>query len=315
MKADTQFFLDHLNNAEDRRRFITTYQNAWSLAALKHFGLKVISCMSLTPQLLYHSYLPTDKPRFTVRNSDDFFPNDPTSHSWHIFLNAHNAVLSQHLNVIPDWDMFQTNHPWSAFHAAARCVSGGLMCFTDEPGKHDLNLINQVTAKTPSGRIILRPGIGKTTDVYAAHKAQTLCKISTYWGGNGAESAILGVFNVGKHPITEIIRLQQFQNLRHDQTYVIHSCHNRVSRRVMLEEEAPVAVLSLEEWGYQILTAVPLHTVPIPDHPFAHSVAVLGLLDKMTGVAAIRYMKVGVDDPARGVKLKLALKALGLLGK
>lgn len=271
--------------------------------------------MSLTPQLLFHSYLPADKPRFTVRNSDDFSPNDPTSHSWHIFLNAHNAVLAQHLNIIPDWDMFQTNHPWSAFHAAARCVSGGLICFTDEPGKHDLNLINQMTAKTPAGRVILRPEVGKTTNVYAAHKAQTLCKISTYWGGNGAESAILGVFNVGRHPITEILRLKQFQNLRHDQTYVIHSGRNRVSRRVMLDDEAPVAVLSLEEWGYQILTAVPLHTVSIPHHPFAHSVAVLGLLNKMTGVAAIRYMKVGVDDPARGVKLKVALKALGRLGE
>lgn len=52
VKADTRFFLDHLNNAEDRRRFTTTYQNAWSLAALKYFGLKVISCMSLNFEVL-----------------------------------------------------------------------------------------------------------------------------------------------------------------------------------------------------------------------------------------------------------------------
>lgn len=228
VKADTQFFLDHLNNAEDRRRLTTTYQNAWSLAALKYFGLKVISCMSLTPQLLFHSHLPTGKPRFTVRSSDYFFPNDPTSHSWHVFLNAHNAVLAQHLNIIPHWDMFQTNHPLSAFHAAARCVSGGMIYITDEPGKHDINLINQMTAKTPAGRVIFRPEVGKTTNLYAAHKAQTLCKTSTHWGGNGVESAILGLFNVGRHPITEILRLGAFQNIRHDQTCVVHSCHNRV---------------------------------------------------------------------------------------
>lgn len=33
--------------------------------------------------------------------------------------------MTQHLNVIPDWDMFQTVHEYSGFHAAARCVSGG----------------------------------------------------------------------------------------------------------------------------------------------------------------------------------------------
>lgn len=82
----------------------------------------------------------------------------------------------------------------------------------------------------------------------------------------------------------------------------------------MLEVEAAVAFISLEEWGYQILTAVTLHTVSIPDHPFVHSVAVIGLLGKMTVVAPIRYMKVSVDDSARGVKLKVALKTLGRLG-
>lgn len=136
-----------------------------------------------------------------------------------------------------------------------------------------------MTAKKPAGRDILRPEVGKTTNVYAAHKAQTLCKISTYRGGNGAESAILGVFNVGRHPITEILGLKLFPNLRHDETYVIHSGHNRVSRRLMLGEKGPVAVISLEEWGYQILTAVSLHTVSILDHPLTNSVAVFDFLD------------------------------------
>ena len=43
----------------------------------------------------------------------------------HVFANAHSALFVQHLNVLPDWDMFQTSHAYSGFHAAARCVSGG----------------------------------------------------------------------------------------------------------------------------------------------------------------------------------------------
>lgn len=134
-------------------------------------------------------------------------------------------------------------------------------------------------------------------------------------GGNGAESAILGLFNVGRHPITEILRLGAFQNVRHDQAYVIHSCHNRVSRRVMPEDEAPVPILGLEEWGYQVLTAVRLHTVSIPNRPFSNSVAVLGLLDEMAGETAIRNTKDSVKNPVRGVKIRVTLKALGRLGE
>lgn len=148
-----------------------------------------------------------------------------------------------------------------------------------------------------------------------AYKAQTLCKISTHWGGNGAESAILGLFNVGRHPITEILRLGAFQNVRHDQAYVIHSCQNKVSRRVMLEDEAPVPILGLEEWGYQVLTPVTLHTVSIPNRLFSNSVAVLGLLDEMVGEAAIRNTKDSVKNPVRGVKIRVTLTALGGLGE
>ncbi|KAH9826905.1 glycoside hydrolase family 36 protein, partial [Teratosphaeria destructans] len=153
-KTDAQFFLDLLHRAPDRRALTTAYQDAWTLAHLRHFSSRAISCMSQTPQLMFHSQLPTNKPRLLVRNSDDFFPDVEASHPWHIFCNAHNAVFTQHLHVLPDWDMFQTSHPWASFHAAARAVSGGPIYFTDEPGKHDIQLLGQMTAQTPRGRTV-----------------------------------------------------------------------------------------------------------------------------------------------------------------
>ena len=151
--------------------------------------------------------------QITVRNSDDFFPDEPSSHSWHIFCNAHNAVMTQHLNVIPDWDMFQTNHAYSAFHAAARCVSGGPVCFTDKPGEHNIDLINQMTRKAPVKRIILRPDVGKSTQVYVGHDERTFCKIATYSGPEGSGSSILGVFNVGESPLLDFVALEVFPNI------------------------------------------------------------------------------------------------------
>lgn len=64
--------------------------------------------MSQAPQTLFHSLLQDKTPAVSHRNSDDFFPDVTDSNPWHIFVNAHNALLDRHLNVVPDWDMFQT---------------------------------------------------------------------------------------------------------------------------------------------------------------------------------------------------------------
>ncbi|MCQ6463597.1 hypothetical protein NPN16_24840, partial [Vibrio parahaemolyticus] len=76
-------------------------------------------CMSQFPQALFHALLPQIRPPVTARNSDDYFPDAPSSHRWHVWVNAHNAVLTQYLNVVPDWDMFQTVHEFADYHAAA----------------------------------------------------------------------------------------------------------------------------------------------------------------------------------------------------
>ncbi|KAL8703164.1 MAG: hypothetical protein Q9201_003640 [Fulgogasparrea decipioides] len=110
VKTDAQFFLDVMDDADDRRRFIKTYQDAWTIASLRYFSIKAISCMSQIPQILFHTQLPTNKPRLMVRNSDDFFPDVPSSHPFHIFTNALTSLLTSHLNVLPDWDMLYVPH-------------------------------------------------------------------------------------------------------------------------------------------------------------------------------------------------------------
>lgn len=321
--------MEHLDNADDRRRFITTYQNAWTLAAVKYFGRKVISSMSLAPQFIFYSHLPLNKPCYAIRNSDDFFPNEPSSHTWHIFCNAHVSVLTQHLNILPDWDMFQTNHVWSAFHAAARCISGGLIYFTDEPGKHDLGLIDQMTAQAATSRIILRPDVGKSTQVYAGHLEPVLCKFGTYWGPDGiVGSVILGVFNVGHHPLSEFLSLGAFPKIQPDQAYVIRAhTTGGISRRVTLHDDTPAILVNLPQWGYEILTAFPLLSFTIPRSSTTTppttaqitEIAILGLLNKMTGVAAVKKVETKLlgdnEQTAQKLKIKITLKALGILGK
>ena len=131
VKTDVQYLLDQVDDAKDRRELITTYLDAWSAAVFCQFEGSAISSMSQMLRNLFQNQLLPNKPRVVVRKSDDFFPDGPTSHSWHISCNAHYAVLTQHLDLVPEWDMFQTNHAYSSFHN---------VYITDKPGFHNLDL-------------------------------------------------------------------------------------------------------------------------------------------------------------------------------
>jgi len=184
VKTDAQFMSDLWTSAPVRRSLINKYLDAWAIQSMRHFSSRAISCMSQTPDILFHSQLPKNRPPFLVRNSDDFFPDVVASHPWHVFVNAYNSLFTRFLNVLPDWDMFQTVHDYSAFHAAARCVSGGPIYITDAPGEHDLNLIGQMTATTIRDEtVVLRNSVvGRTTAPYVGYHDDVLLKVGSYNG-------------------------------------------------------------------------------------------------------------------------------------
>lgn len=315
VKTDAQFFLDLLLHAPDRRKLITEYQDAWTIAHLRHFSSRAISCMSQFPQAIFHSQLPQNKPTLLLRNSDDFFPGVEASHAWHIFCNAHNSLLTQHLNALPDWDMFQTSHDWAAFHAAARCVSGGPIYFTDKPGEHDLELIGQMCAQTVQDKtVILRPSrVGKTVEPYNPYDAQKLLKIGTYVGMSEVGSGILGVFNVGKSNLTEFVRLDEFPGTEKGE-YVVGSFRlQEVSGPMHRGDDKAFVGLEMGTRGWDILTAYPAPSFHLSSSRQPVRAAVMGLLGKMTGAAAVSSAKARVEPNGR-LRVSVSLKALGVLG-
>jgi hypothetical protein len=322
VKTDAQFFLDELDDATDRRALMLEYQDAWSIANLRYFAAKAISCMSQAPQILFHSQMPTSKPRLLVRNSDDFFPEVPASHPWHIFCNAYNALFTQHLNVLPDWDMFQTSHPWASFHAAARCVSGGPIYITDVPGKHDANLINQMSAKTPRGdTVILRPSVvGKTINPYVGYDEKALLKIGTYVGFSRTGSSILGVFNTTTQQLTEIISLSQFAGTEKGEYLIRSHKTGKITTPTEAADTSAVVSVSLDVQSWDILSAYPAREFKLQrSHEASGStevkVANLGLLGKMTGAAAVVSTEMYVEKDSGRLRVWTSLKALGTYGK
>lgn len=323
VKTDAQFFLDLLDDPVDRARFTQAYQDAWSISSLRYFQEKAISCMSLTPQIIFHSQVPTNRPKFVLRNSDDFFPDIPSSHPWHVFCNAHVSLLTRYLNVVPDWDMFQTSHPFASFHAAARCVSGGPIYITDVPGQHDLDLISQMTAPTIDGKtVILRPStLGRTMDIYHNYSEGHILKVSAYNGWAQTGSGILALFNINPGEASTLVPLADFPGIaaaadgHHEYLVRAHSTGGITEPASPADQGSLVSVF-LEPKGWEILTAIPVQSFTVPGSTRPIRVGVLGLLDKMTGVTAVVDSDIGMLEhgPGQRLRMNVGLKALGTLG-
>ncbi|KAH9906133.1 glycoside hydrolase family 36 protein [Xylariomycetidae sp. FL2044] len=316
VKTDVQYMITTLLSAQQRRELTNTYLDAWIISALRHFSLRAISCMSQAPHILFHQQMPRNKPVMLARNSDDFFPDVPASHPWHIFANAHNTLFTQHLNILPDWDMFQTGHELGGFHAAARCVSGGPIYITDIPGKHDLNLIKQMTGTTPRGRtVIFRPNVvGKSIDqAYTGYDEDYLLKIGSYHGRAVTGTPIIGFFNTRQRYIEEIIHLNRFPGVIPLAKYVVRAhSSGLVSPVVSLEGPHPYLTVSLGVRGYDIFTAYPITQFDSETNGRIFT-ANLGLIEKMTGAAAIMTNHSELLHTGK-VFVDTRLKALGVMG-
>lgn len=70
--------LDVLKKNEiDISNLTIPYQNAWRAAMAKHFGGKTIACIAQIPQVVFHNMMRSDMPKLLMRNSDDFFSDEP----------------------------------------------------------------------------------------------------------------------------------------------------------------------------------------------------------------------------------------------
>lgn len=262
--------------------------------------------MSQTPQTLFQSLLQNQTPKVLHRNSDDFSPGIPESHPWHIFTNAHNALLTRHLNVLPDWDMFQTLQSHASYHAAARTLSGGPIFITDVPGQHDVDLIEAMTAHSPAGtRIALRPRPAAVSgSPWSRYADGNLCKIGTSTGDGSSVAGLLGVFNITEGEVSELISVNDFPSMRAEKVLVMSQRTGQVIGPLEVSDGVFVNI-KVAAGGWDILTAVPVVEAKVP-------LAVLGLRGKMSGAAAVvKQASLSVES---GIKVDLSLKAVGTLG-
>ena len=176
-----------------------------------------------------------------------------------------------------------------------------------------------MTASTTKGKtIILRPPIiGKTVEMYTAYEEERLLKVGTFTGGKGG-TGILALFNISERSLSELVNINAFPGIESKEEYIVraHST-GEISRSMRLDSEIPVVSLEIDIKGYEILSAYclssfELHTMSSQTTP-STKVAILGLLGKMTGAAAVTSYDMKLENSGK-LQIEVSLKALGLLG-
>ena len=135
--------------------------------------------------------------------------------------------------------------------------------------------------------------------------------MGTYYGYAKTGTGILGLFNCVQRPLAELIRLSDFPGTEQGE-YIVRAFDGVVSKPMSRGEKHAFVGAKVDVQGWDILSA----------HPVRHfkrkasdeiSVAFLGLVGKMTGIAAIQGSDVYEEENGR-LRIWLSFKALGVFG-
>ncbi|BGP05709.1 hypothetical protein JCM10049v2_001522 [Rhodotorula toruloides] len=301
---------------------------AMRAAAIDAFGADgIIHCMAGSPRIWGGSLGivgATDEGAIsTVRNSDDYFPDAPDSHRWHIALNALTTLLSSALRFEPDFDMAQSAHEFGKAHLALRAFSSAQVWMSDEPGA-DLSGWESLLAVTKQGVRVLQAregGVGTVLqgrmgdDVLGRLDDAETDVLKVGLPVASAKGAHIGVWSC--LPAKRLVdgRLTTLVDSK-DVADSLHSVAGSESGSFVLVNPAtlnatqvdsaaiataskfarrfakPLASVDVAQNEAGVLTVAELFDLPAASSEKSVKIACLGLLDKTVGLAAIKSVEV-----------------------
>lgn len=121
------------------------------------------------------------------------------------------------------------------------------------------------------------------------------------------------MFNVSQRTVTELLPLSAFSGILESQDYIARaSSSGRVSSPVKPSSHNSLFTLAVQPRGWEIFSLYPLTALPGLKSEVV-KVATLGLLDKLTGCAAVMSKYIEKQDNGR-LMIDTRLKAFGILG-
>ncbi|OMO90004.1 Raffinose synthase [Corchorus olitorius] len=189
VKVDVQNVLELVSAGYGGRVSLTRkYLESLEDSVLENFHANNLICsMSLNNDFLYST-----RKAAAARATEDFMPNEPTFQTLHVAAAAFNSLLLGEI-VVPDWDMFYSDHFTAEFHGAARALSGSAVYVSNKPGSHNFDIIKKLVL--PDGSILRAKHAGRPTRdclfLDPVTNGNSLLKI---WNMNNL-SGVIGVFN------------------------------------------------------------------------------------------------------------------------
>ena len=247
IKVDVQAALEGVAYGEGGRvSMIRNDHYALESSAQLHFQGELINCMSSSNDIIY-SLLNSNM----MRSSDDFFPNVPESHGKHVYTNAINSIFMGEFTYC-DWDMFQTTHPYGAFHAAARAISGGPVYVSDKADEHDFALIHKLVLH--DGTLPLCTGIARPTmdSLFSDHAGtETLLKLYN----TNRIGLVCGLFHIGE----EQEKSAEFRpgDLPGCETGTFAVYFHQQKKLLVLEAKEAVTI-TLNQREFELCTVIPI---------------------------------------------------------
>ncbi|XP_011084119.1 probable galactinol--sucrose galactosyltransferase 6 [Sesamum indicum] len=322
VKVDAQTILETLGAGLGGRVELTKqYHQALDASIARNFPDNgCIACMSHNIDSLYCS-----KQTAIVRASDDFFPRNPVSHTIHIAAVAYNSLFLGEI-MLPDWDMFHSLHPAAEYHGSARAISGGPIYVSDEPGKHNFDILRKLVL--PDGSILRARLPGRPTkDCLFSDPARDGVSLLKIWNMN-KYTGVLGVYNcqgaawnsverksafhqTNSEAITGYIRgcdVHLIADVSPDSNWdgkvALYSCMTGELNTLHYNVALPVSLKILE---HEIFTVTPIKTLA-PGFSFAP----LGLIDMFNAGGAIERLK--YDITTLKALVSMEVKGCGRFG-
>jgi raffinose synthase len=261
VKVDNQSALEYMTyNLGPIAEVTGSYIWALENSVEHYFGpSSIINCMSMVPEAFFQY-----RKSAITRTSTDFFPDSAESWGPHLAINAYNSFIWGQV-IQPDWDMTKSVHPWAAYHAAARALSGGPVYLSDEPGKHDPELIRCLALA--DGHILRCPGPPLPTEDILLRDPQTENVLLKIFNRNRAGLFVLAAFNCryrksGETAIADTLSVRSVRGTSRDSLYAVFGYGDSVPHVRRWEESWPVR-LSQGEFRIYTVAAIDKGIAPL----------------------------------------------------
>jgi hypothetical protein len=242
-------------------------------AAAKHFDNAVINCMDMTADA-YFNFGRTA----VARAVEDYFPYEPGetynyqkgNAAAHVGQAIYNSLYFSQVS-IPDFDMFETTNPNALMHAVARVAHNGPIYITDQPGKHDIKLIDAMALS--DGRLLKAdaPLLPTADSLFTLQKPVAVKAFSRV-----REAGLVAAFNLADaEQVSGSITSADVPG------YTSGVAFEHVSGRLRHLSAGKPIPLRLKRFGAELWS---LHR---PRHGFA----AFGRTDKLNGVAAVKSVR------------------------